>query len=392
MSLETPVKITRVQTFPLYLSKEEANNSYAGDTAVDHRGYVIRPPWRSLYSPGYETLLVKIETDEGLVGWGEALAPVAPVVAAAIVDNLLTPLILGEDPRSVRTLWHRMTESMRERGHLTGHQADAMAAVDIALWDLWGHATGLSVSELAGGRFHEVLPTYVSGIRGVDDIERAEKAAELVEGGVRRIKLHLGVDIRTDLATYDAVRGVHPDLDVALDAHWTYRLGEARALGRELDDRKAWFFEAPLAPEDVEGHRDLATALATPIAIGEAMRSRFEFTDWLTRRAVGLTQPDIGRTGITEGLAIAAVADAFHVQVAPHHSAAFGIAMAAGVHVAASAASLLAFEYQPFTLPVANRLLTTPLEVRADGGFLVPTGPGLGVTVDEDAIKEYVRH
>ena len=386
------MKITRVQTFPLFLSREDADDSYAGDTGVAHRGYVIRPPWRSLYSPGYESLLVKIETDEGLVGWGEALAPVAPEVVAAVVDHLLTPLIIGEDPRSVRTLWHRMTESMRERGHLTGHQADAMAAVDIALWDLWGHATGLSVSELAGGRFAEILPTYVSGIRGNDDAERVDKATAFVEAGVRRIKLHLGTDIRTDLATYDAIRAVHPDLDLALDAHWTYRLGEAKALGRELDDRRAWFFEAPLAPEDVEGHRDLAAALATPIAVGEAMRSRFEFTDWLARRAVGLTQPDIGRTGITEGLAIAAVADAFHAQVAPHHSAAFGIAMAAGVHVAASATSLLAFEYQPFTLPVANRLLTAPLEVQPDGGFLVPTGPGLGVTVDEAAIQEYVRH
>ncbi|WP_407357996.1 mandelate racemase/muconate lactonizing enzyme family protein [Microbacterium sp. LTA6] len=385
------MKITRVQTFPLFLSKEDADNSYAGDTAIEHRGYMIRPPWRSLYSPGYETLLVKIETDDGLVGWGEALAPVAPEVAAAIVDHLLTPLILGEDPRSVRTLWHRMSESMRERGHLTGHQADAMAAVDIALWDLWGHATGLSVSELAGGRFTETLPTYVSGIRGIDDSDRAERAAELVEAGVRRIKLHLGTDLHTDLATFDAIRSVHPDLDVALDAHWTYRLGEAKALGRELDERKAWFFEAPLAPEDVEGHRDLASSIDTPVAIGEAMRSRFEFTDWLTRRAVGLTQPDIGRTGITEGLAIAAVADAFHVQVAPHHSAAFGIAMAAGVHVAASATSLLAFEYQPFTLPVANLILTEPLEVKPDGGFVVPTGPGLGVTVDENVIKEFVR-
>ncbi|MBW8764085.1 MAG: mandelate racemase/muconate lactonizing enzyme family protein [Microbacterium sp.] len=385
------MKIARVQTFPLFLSREVADDSYAGDTGVAHRGYVVRRPWRSLYSPGYETLLVKIETDDGLIGWGEALAPVAPEVAAAIVDRLLTPLIIGEDPRSVRTLWHRMTESMRERGHLTGHQADAMAAVDIALWDLWGHATGLSVSELAGGRFAEVLPTYISGIRGSDDADKADKAAEMVEAGVRRIKLHLGTDIRTDLATYDAIRAVHPDLDVALDAHWTYRLGEAKALGRELDDRRAWFFEAPLAPEDVEGHRDLAASLATPIAIGEAMRSRFEFTDWLTRRAVGLTQPDIGRTGITEGLAIAAVADAFHAQVAPHHSAAFGIAMAAGVHVAASATSLLAFEYQPFTLPVANLILTTPLEVQPDGGFVVPTGPGLGVTVDEDAVQQYVR-
>lgn len=385
------MKITRVQTFPLFLSREDADDSYAGDTGVAHRGYVIRPPWRSLYSPGYETLLVKIETDEGLVGWGEALAPVAPEVVAAVVDHLLAPLILGEDPRSVRTLWHRMTESMRERGHLTGHQADAMAAVDIALWDLWGHATGLSVSELAGGRFAEILPTYVSGIRGNDDAERVDKATAFVEAGVRRIKLHLGTDIRTDLATYDAIRAVHPDLDLALDAHWTYRLGEAKALGHELDDRRAWFFEAPLAPEDVEGHRDLAASLATPIAIGEAMRSRFEFTDWLARRAVGLTQPDIGRTGITEGLAIAAVADAFHAQVAPHHSAAFGLAMAAGVHVAASATSLLAFEYQPFTLPVANLILTTPLEVRPDGGFIVPTGPGLGVTVDEAAVAQFVR-
>ena len=385
------MKITRVQTFPLFLSREDADDSYAGDSGVAHRGYVIRPPWRSLYSPGYETLLVKIETDDGLVGWGEALAPVAPEVVAAVVDHLLSPLILGEDPRSVRALWHRMTESMRERGHLTGHQADAMAAVDIALWDLWGHATGLSVSELAGGRFAEILPTYVSGIRGNDDAERVDKATAFVEAGVRRIKLHLGTDIRTDLATYDAIRAVHPDLDLALDAHWTYRLGQAKALGRELDDRGAWFFEAPLAPEDVEGHRDLAATLATPIAIGEAMRSRFEFTDWLARRAVGLTQPDIGRTGITEGLAIAAIADAFHAQVAPHHSAAFGLAMAAGVHVAATATSLLAFEYQPFTLPVANLILTTPLEVRPDGGFIVPTGPGLGVTVDEAAVARFVR-
>lgn len=385
------MRIARVQTFPLFLSKEDAENSYAGELAVEHRGYMIRPPWRSLYSPGYETLLVKIETDDGLVGWGEALAPVAPQVAAAIVERLLTPLIVGEDPRSVRTLWHRMSESMRERGHLTGHQADAMAAVDIALWDLWGHATGLSVSELAGGRFSEVLPTYVSGIRGVDDVERVENATAFVEAGVRRIKLHLGTDIRTDLATYDAIRAVHPDLDLALDAHWTYRLGEAKTLGRELDERQAWFFEAPLAPEDVEGHRDLAAAIDTPVAVGEAMRSRFEFTDWLTRRAVGLTQPDIGRTGITEGLAIAAVADAFHAQVAPHHSAALGIAMVAGVHVAASSPSLLAFEYQPFTLPVANSILTTPLEVHPDGGFVVPTGPGLGVTVDESVVQEFVR-
>ena len=260
-----------------------------------------------------------------------------------------------------------------------------MAAVDIALWDLWGQATGLSVSELAGGRFADVLPAYVSGVRGADDAERRRDAPPSSSSRVCVASSCTSAPTSAPTSR-PSTRSVPrtPTSSVALDAHWTYRLGEAKALGRELDDRRAWFFEAPLAPEDVEGHRDLAASIDTPVAVGEAMRSRFEFTDWLARRAVGLTQPDIGRTGITEGLAIAAVADAFHVQVAPHHSAAFGIAMAAGVHVAASSASLLAFEYQPFTLPVANRILTTPLEVRPDGGFLVPTGPGLGVTVDED--------
>jgi len=90
-------------------------------------------------------------------------------------------------------------------------------------------------------------------------------------------------------------------------------------------------------------------------------------------------------------LTIAALADASHVQVAPHHSAAFGVAMAAGVHVAASSPSLLAFEYQPFTLPVANRILTTPLEVTPAGDFIVPTGPGLGVVVDETVVRAFVR-
>lgn len=385
------MKIADIRTFSLFLSREEAGDRYAGESALAQHGYMVKPPWRSIYSPGYETLLVRVESDSGVVGWGEALAPVAPEVAAAIVDRLLTPLLIGEDPCAVRVLWHRMSESMRERGHLTGHQADAMAAVDTALWDLWGQASGLSIAELAGGLFWSTLPAYVSGVRGADDAERAERAAALAAGGVRRFKLHLGTDITTDLATFDAIQATHPELQIALDAHWSYGLGEAKSLGRELDRRRAWFFEAPLAPEDVEGHRDLAASLDTTIAVGEAMRSRFEFSDWLQRRAVGLVQPDIGRTGITEGLAIAALADAHHVRFAPHHSAAFSVAMAAGLQVAAASPSTATFEYQPNTLPVANRVLKQPLTVSAAGAFDVPDGPGLGITVDEEAVRSMVR-
>lgn len=385
------MKIASIETFPLFISKEAANSAYANDTAIAKHGYMLQPPWRSLYSTGYETLLIKVTTDEGLVGWGESLAPVAPEVAEAIVKRLLAPLIIGEDPRAAKVLWSRMSESMRERGHLTGHQADAMAGVDIALWDLWGKATGQSITELIGGAFSAPVHTYVSGIRASDDRGRADRARELYEAGTRRFKLHLGQTVSQDLATFDAIAEVAPDAVFAVDAHWTYRLGEAKMLGRELDDRKAWFFEAPMAPEDIAGHRDLAEFIATPVAVGEAMRSRFEFSHWLEHHAFGVAQPDIGRTGITEGLAIAGLSEAFNVPVAPHHSAALGIAMAAGLHVSAASPLLLAFEYQPVTLPVANSVLTTPLEVDAQGDFTVPAGPGLGIEVDEDAVRALAR-
>jgi D-galactarolactone cycloisomerase len=385
------MKIVTVETFALVLSKDDVRDTYAGQQAVAHRGYMVKPPWRSLYSPGTETLLVKLTTDTGQSGWGEALAPVAPEVPATIVELLLAPLILGEDPLQTSVLQHRMTESMRERGHLVGHQADAMAAVDIALWDLRGHIEQRSVSQMLGGTFTTDVPAYVSGLVGATDELRAAHAAQLFEEGIRSFKLHLGSGVEQDLATFDAVRTAAPTSRIAVDAHWSYGLGEAKMLGAGLDSRGAWFFEAPLAPEDVEGHRELAQSIGTPIAVGEALRNRFEFADWLGRRAVQIVQPDVGRTGITEAAAISTLANASHARVAPHHSAALGLALAAGVHVAAATSSLEAFEFQPRTIDTANSILTTPLAATPAGHFSVPSGPGLGVDVDEDLVRRLAR-
>jgi galactonate dehydratase len=379
------MKIERVETFPLYLGPEESA-AYVDARAESQRGYLVKPPWRSIYSSGTETLMVKITTDDGAVGWGEALAPVAPQVAARIVDSLLTPFLLGEDPLAGAVIQHRIGESMRERGHLVGHQADAAAAVDIALWDLRGRILGRSVASLLGGAFTTEVPAYVSGVNGDDDAEIGRKAAAFAAEGVRRFKLHLGRGVKADTATVDAVLDAAPSALVAVDAHWSYDLGSARLLGRELDARAAWFFEAPLAPEDVAGHADLGRDIATPIAVGEALRNRYEFDAWLSSRALHVAQPDVGRTGITEAMAIATVASAKHARVAPHHSAALGVAMAAGLHVSAAIPNLLSFEYQPALLGTASRILTEPLESRGDA-LRLPTGPGLGVTVDEDAVR-----
>ncbi|RII19618.1 D-galactonate dehydratase [Streptomyces sp. YIM 130001] len=381
------MRITDVRTFVLKIQGPQAYLGRLDDGAelTADRGYVVREPWRSLYSGRFETLLVRVDTDEGLSGWGEALAPVGPEIPRAVVDRLLAGWLVGRDPRGVRPLWEEMRQLMRERGHLVGHQADAMAAVDIALWDLHGKITGLSVAELLGGPLRTTVPAYVSGLPEPTDEARAALAAQWAGKGATRVKLALGKGIEADLATFDAVTAAAPSLAVAVDAHWAYRLGEALELGRELDRRKALFYEAPLAPEDIEGHRELAGQLSTPVAVGEALRNRYEFADWLTRRAVRLAQPDVARTGITEAMVISDLASAHHVPVACHHSVGLGIALAAGIHVSAVATDSPFFEFQADVLPVAQSILRTPLAADASG-YALPTGPGLGIDVDTEKI------
>ncbi|MEV5695462.1 mandelate racemase/muconate lactonizing enzyme family protein [Micromonospora globbae] len=371
-------KIVSVDVFPLAIPR--------ADGAA--RAYATQPPWPSVYGNHRETLVVRLTADDGTTGWGEALAPVAPEVPGEIVRRLLAPVLVGADPRRVRPLRHQLGDLMRERGHLGGHQADAIAAVDIALWDLAGKLAGRPVVELLGGAFHDTVPTYVSGLPGRADADRVAQARDWVARGVRRIKVGLGHGVDADLATVSALREVHPDLRVAVDVHGVYALPDAVRLGRGLDDRDAWFFEMPLAFEDVAGHADLAARIDVPVALGESLRHRWEFAPFVTARAVGLLQPDIGRTGITEGLAIAQYAETHHLGVAPHHSAGLGLALAAGLHVAAACANLVASEWHPALFNLVNTILTVPIEATPTG-IPLPTGPGLGVSVDPEAVARY---
>lgn len=379
-------QISSVRTFRLKLASADP---YLGSapSGTEASTYFVRPPWRSLYSHRYETLLVRLETDEGHVGWGEALAPVAPEVPQAVIDQMLARQLLGADPSAPRPAFAALASLMRERGHLVGHQADALAACDIALWDLAGKIADLPVAELLGGAFRPAVPTYVSGLPRATDAQRAELASEWAGKGFRHVKLAAGHGVAEDLATFDAIASACPGLRIGVDAHWAYTLPEAERLGQALDHRNAWFLEAPLAPENSEGHRRLAERIITPVAVGEMLRNRYEFAHWLGRRALDLCQPDVARTGITEALAVATLADASHVPVAPHHSVGFGVALAAGLQFAAAIENLEIFEFQPTTLPHANRILANPIEL--DGAsFPVPHGPGLGIVVNEQAVAE----
>ena len=378
--------IDEVETFVLKLTAGEPYLGSFGGNA-EPSGYVVREPWRSLYSGRYETLLVKLVARDGTTGWGEALAPVGPEVPAAVVDVLLAPVLRGADASRPRPVWFRLRELMRERGHLTGHQADALAAVDIALWDLAGRLAGRSVAEMLGGAFRDELLCYVSGLPRSTDEERADLAKEWAERGARAVKLHLGRGVKADLATVAVVREAAPSLRVAADAHWAYRIDDALRLANGLANAGCWFLESPLAPEDVAGHAELVSRSPLPVAIGETLRNRFELTQWLDARALRIAQPDIGRTGITEAMAFSELCAARHVPVAPHHSVGLGIAMAAGVQASAAMESFEVFEFQPSSVEVGVRILTEEMAVRPDR-IAVPGGPGLGVEVDEQAVYQ----
>jgi D-galactarolactone cycloisomerase len=374
----------------LKIAGDEAYLGRLADGSAAGTGYAVREPYRSLYSSRYETLLVRVTAEDGTTGWGEALAPVAPEVPAMIVDRLLAPVLRGMDATRPRPAWSRLRDLMRERGHLVGHQADALAAVDIALWDLAGRLAGRSIADLLGGAFRTELPTYVSGLPKPTDPERAELASEWARRGARAVKLHLGHGVDADLTTVAAVRAAAPALRVAVDAHWAYSVDDALRLAAGLAERGGWFLEAPLVPEDVAGHAELAARSPVPIAVGEALRNRYEFAQWLDARALRIAQPDVGRTGITEAMVIAELCAARHVPVAPHHSVGLGVALAAGLQVAAAIESLEVFEYQPTSTEIGNRILRTPVDVRPNG-FALPTGPGLGIDVDTDTVSRLAK-
>lgn len=377
----------RIDTIETFALKVPADTPYLGQPPEAVPGeYFVRPPWSSLYSDRYETVLVRVVAEDGTEGWGEALAPVGPTIVAGIIDVLLAPMLIGRDAATPRANWYFLRSLMRERGHLVGHQADALAAVDIALWDLCGRITDRRVVDLLGGAMRESIPVYVSGLPRDTDEARAELARELVRQGAHSFKLHLGLGVARDLAIFDVVRDAAPDARIGVDAHWAYSVAEAAALCAGLEERGGWFVEAPLSPEDIAGHADLSARTRLPLAIGETLRSRYEFAAWLDARALAIAQPDVARTGITEAMAVSELCSTREVALAPHHSTGLGVSLAAGLQLSAAVEQLVAFEYQPTSVALSELRLGTRTDHDA-GTIALPAGAGLGVEIDLETVR-----
>ena len=189
------MKISNIEVFPLKIKKGHVylGGDFASSQAYD---YYLRPEYRCPYSKNMETLLIKITTDEGIYGWGEALAPVVPEVAGTIISKLFAPFLLGRDPRDIKVIWNLLYGTMRDRGYYTGFMVDAISAVDCALWDIAGKFYGQPVYRLLGGKYRDEIPAYISGLP-VDGLEKkVYNVPDEIDDQIGRVKLAaLGLSI-----------------------------------------------------------------------------------------------------------------------------------------------------------------------------------------------------
>jgi D-galactarolactone cycloisomerase len=346
--------------------------------------------YRAVYSTHIETTLVRITTDDGLVGYGEAHAPIAPEVTATLITTLLAPLLLGENPLAIDRLWEKMYASMRIRGHHTGFMSEAMAGIDIALWDIAGKASGLPIHLLMGGDYHDKVRVYQSHLPVLDVAEMVAIAQHHAQQGVHGIKISGGVGAEIDIRNVERIReGVGPGVELMLDAAGVYDLPTAVKIGRALERNDVLFFEDPLPCEDHDGFIALCRALDVAVAMGETETTRYQFNRRLAMGGVDIVLPDVSRAnGLTECRKIATLADVHNVKLCPHNSVCSAVHHAASLQLCAAIPNFLMYEFWSGYNPILD-IVTDP--IAPEHGYLrVPQGPGLGIEIDEDKLSRLV--
>ncbi len=344
-------------------------------------------------------ILVRVFTDEGLVGLGECSGMNGPVVRSVVEDSL-KPLLIGEDPLRIERLWEKMyVSTYKLRGQ---SQSIGISGVDIALWDLLGKALNAPVYQLLGGCYREKIRMYASSVPRElkDPVRSADMAARCVDAGFTALKVKVGArwgfDDLPDLAvqTVRAIRqAIGPDVELMVDANSAYTAHTAIRMGRKFEEQDIFHFEEPVPFHDLGAMAQVAAALDVPVAGGEQDHTRYRFREILEQNAADIIQCDVIKAGgLSECRKIAALADAFGKPVTPHNTNQT-VGMAATLHFLASTPNCR-YAHECTILPdqrhdpARDELLTEPF--KPENGFLtVPKGPGLGVTLNEEIVKKF---
>ncbi len=353
--------------------------------------------WSLAVTDRRHALVVEVVTDEGITGFGECYGP--PAANAAVVA-LYAEMLIGRDPLAGEAIWQELYNVLRDHGQ-RGLAIQALSGIDIALWDIRGKAAGQPIHALMGGPIRRRVRAYATGLyereRPDHTTYLAEEARGYLEEGFSAMKLKVGFGIARDLAAARAVReAIGPDVALMVDANHAYDIVAATTLGGRLAELDIAWFEEPIPPEDVEGYAELRQRQPLPVAGGECSFTRFDFRRLFAARALDVAQPDTcAAGGLSECKKIADMAAAFGVRYIPHVWGT-GIALAASLQLLAVLPNepvcrhptepLLEFDRTEH--PIREAILTRPIGHR-DGWVEIPTGPGLGIEIDREALRRF---
>jgi len=326
-------------------------------------------------------VLLKIQTDEGITGYGEAFR-FTPGVVCKFIDEALKPLLLGKDPLHISKLWDLMFKTTFRYGR-KGLAIQCISGIEIALWDILGKYRNLPVYEMLGGLCRDKAKAYASLLRYNSPEDVARAAIGFVEQGYSAIKLH-----QTDVESVRAVREVIPaDTSLMLDVNGIWSPKETLEKIKELEEYRLLWLEEPVSPmDDYDGLAYVTANSNIRIAAGENEYTHYGFKEMIEKRSVDILQPDVIKAGgLLECRKILSLAEAWNLQLVPH-SFCFGPGIAATLHFSLSN---MGSEY--------IEINASPLEVsyiqpslRPEKGYVVPTGkPGLGIEIDEDVVKSH---
>jgi galactonate dehydratase len=342
--------------------------------------FFVKPRWH----------FIKVSTDDGYIGWGEPIVEGrARTVAMAVKE--LEPVLIGADPLQNERLWTEIYKGTFYRGGPI--LVSALSGIDQALWDIKGKRFGVPAYVLLGGPTRSRVRTYAH-VRGITLEETVENLKESAAKGFTLFKtfpvdgpirpLDTMETMEKAIERVGALRGALPkSCDLALDFHGRFSPAMSIRLIRELEQFRLMFVEEPVQCENVDALVSVARSTCVPIATGERLFTRWGFREVLEKQAAFVLQPDLCHAGgITEVRKIAAMAEVYYAQIAPHNPLG-PISLAAGLQVAASIPNFLCQEQ----VSLGEGYLKKPFEIR-DGHIDIPALPGLGIEIDEDFIKE----
>lgn len=374
------MRITRVEAIPLWAAFADVfGGADAVPTEISHPAFGMRQTPLA----GQGCVLVRVHTDEGLVGIGEAMGRPGPTATASYINDILAPMLKGADPRRIEVHWTAMSEQL-------SFAPQAVSGVDIALWDLRGQMTGEPIAQALGGPFRTAIACYASPIPYLPTPDAsAAKASGFLNDGFTAVKLKIGRGVEVDLEHVAAVRAaIGPSVKLMVDCNGAYTRAESIRLGRGLVRHDVYWFEEPVHRQFRDDLAEIRRRVDLPIASGEWLDSLWGFRDLLDAEGADVLMPNITRCGgITGFRRIAEAAALRNVTIAPHGVGA-GIGILAALHASAAISNFTIYEYNQLLNPLRHGIMADPLPF-ADGQLHVPAAPGLGAPLNEESVDRF---